>query len=465
MRSLSYFLFILFLSKNSFSQVDDATYNAQMTVQQQNYQSFMSQCLANNGTHTPCVDTWYRNEMASCPSGLDQACSSMLSDVISRGYQNQSSDDGGAESGFSTGTSTPSKECTAQIPITEKYCKSLTWMNESATGQIANGLISAFTAAQSAGNTKAACESAKKINTISTGLNGAAAALCYKSVKTCITACSTKTNANNEENLKTCEKYNTYAQLATAQAVQSASAMLGSQACADAASGDCVGEKAFTNSICQEFCFKVANAQHPKCLNAAANCQNPNYAAQNVQQCTCIANPLSPSCRTATGSPVPTTTASVPNLGEDGIGAGDYDFNGANAEGSAAKANAVQGGGGGFGGGGSSSPFGEGGGGGPSDDPFNKEILTGTGGAAGGAAGIFGGGGYAEGGSRGGRPGTTGEEKGLDLSQFLPGGKKDPRRNPASAGYADPTITKANGLTNWQKVTRKINEKRPELAP
>jgi hypothetical protein len=50
------------------------------------------------------------------------------------------------------------------------------------------------------------------------------------------------------------------------------------------------------------------------------------------------------------------------------------------------------------------------------------------------------------------------------LEDFLPKGIKDPSRAVASE-YQDAMITPANGLSNFQKVTRKMNEKRPELLP
>jgi hypothetical protein len=351
--------------------------------------------------------------------------------------------------------------CLDAVKSTQKQCKGAEYAQYAPT--LLN-LAGAMASAKSAGNTKKACEVAKQIKGISGVTNAGVAAMCQRAISSCKSKC---TKADDAVSIERCEEYETYAKLSTSQAIADASAMVGSQSCADAASGDCIGENAYTNSMCQEFCFKAANANHTKCLSASASCKNPSFAAQNVQYCTCLANPLSPSCRSGAGTPVPGTNASgLPDLGEDGIGAGDYDFNGSNAEAQAAKANSPQGGGGGFGGGGGgSSPFGEGGGGGNGDEPLNKEILTGTGGAAGGAGILGGTGGYGEGGGRSGRSGGGSEEKGFDLSQFLPGGKKDPTRNPASAGYDDPTITKANGLTNWQKVTRKINEKRPELMP
>lgn len=103
------------------------------------------------------------------------------------------------------GAAGSNQACTKQIPITQKYCKTLEWMNESMAGQISNGLLSAFAAAKSAGNTKAACESAKKISAISTGVNAASAALCQKSVITCKAECSK--NTADASNLETCNQY------------------------------------------------------------------------------------------------------------------------------------------------------------------------------------------------------------------------------------------------------------------
>jgi hypothetical protein len=75
-----------------------------------------------------------------------------------------------------------------------------------------------------------------------------------------------------------------------------------------------------------------------------------------------------------------------------------------------------------------------------------------------------GGGGYPTA-PNGGGYGPEGEKDKLDLSAFLP--KVDQARGVAGVDpeMAANGITGANGLSNWEKVTRKMNEKRPALLP
>ena len=93
-----------------------------------------------------------------------------------------------------------------------------------------------------------------------------------------------------------------------------------------------------------------------------------------------------------------------------------------------------------------------GGGGGQPDGPLpNKN--DGSGGSGGGALAVGSGGGEENANPLG----------GFDLSAFMP---KDESRLPASGGASDLTqhgISDANGLSNWEKVTRKMNEKRRNL--
>ncbi|MES2769433.1 MAG: hypothetical protein V4596_09835 [Bdellovibrionota bacterium] len=365
---------------------------------------------------------------------------------------------GGARASASEDTQV---QCEDALKKTKKQCTGAEWSQYSAAAiQTATTVMSLI----NAGKTKDACEAAQKLNGFGALSNAAVSAYCYKAISSCKKTCDPK--KDNPEAAGQCDAFNEHAGLAGKQAVENATAYAGSAACANAAAGKCIGQEAYNDEECTQFCMKPGRQEHPKCKLALNNCSNAAYAAQNVQYCTCLSNPLSPSCRANAGTPVPGSgNPSGLNLDDDGIGGADYDFNGVDAQGKAANTNSGDGGGGGFNaGGGGSSAFGDSGGGGSGDEPLNKEILTGTGGAAGAGGGFFGGGGYGEGNSAKGGS-KSGEDKGIDLSAFLPGGKQDPTRNPASAGYGDPTITKANGLTNWQKVTRKLNEKRPELMP
>jgi hypothetical protein len=77
------------------------------------------------------------------------------------------------------------------------------------------------------------------------------------------------------------------------------------------------------------------------------------------------------------------------------------------------------------------------------------------------------------GGSGGGWPtgssnvnGLRGGKDGIDLSQYLPGGDLDPRRGIASVeDLKSKGITGANDLSNFEKVTRMMNKKRPYMKP
>lgn len=313
------------------------------------------------------------------------------------------------------------------------------------------GLASQLSAAKASGNTKAACTSAAKIQAVTGATNAVVATMCIRAINTCKAEC---TYQKDTAGVEACGRFEGHASAAVAQATQSAIDMVGSKACANMADEGCLGENAYKNTQCAQFCYKPENAGHAKCVNLAQQCVIPTFASQNPQICKNLGN-----------NPVPTPgiAAGSPNLGDD---AGDsaYDFEGATAEGRGASTNTPGGaGGGGLGSDGGSFAIGGDGGQGAVADPADKDILMGQGSGA--AGGFFGGGGggYAEGG-RGGSGGSS-DDKGIDLRAFLPGGKNDPSRNPASAGYGDPSITKANGLTNWQKVTRKMNEKRPELMP
>jgi hypothetical protein len=371
----------------------------------------------------------------------------------------------------------PSSEndaCDKAVEKTAKMCKGTTWMQYAPA---AAQMISMFSASKSAGNMKAACADAEKINGALAGLNATAGAVCQTAIHSCRKTClappagstmsaSQYAKDQGKDDAEQCSEFDGYAQQAVAQATASALAFGQSKACADAVDAKCVGDAAANDEDCQQFCMKPGRQDHPKCKIAFNNCADPTYASQNVQMCTCMNNPFAPGCSNL-GGPLPTTPLPPAFNPDDGSGGvSDYDFGaGENAvRGASVNAGEGAGSGGGFGNGGGSSPFGADGKPGTGDEGLNKDILTGSGGSSGGAGAIFGGGGYVEGGG-GLKGGATKDENGLDLRAFLPGGKKDPNRNPASAGFGDPSITKANGLTNFQKVTRKMNEKRPELMP
>lgn len=65
----------------------------------------------------------------------------------------------------------------------------------------------------------------------------------------------------------------------------------------------------------------------------------------------------------------------------------------------------------------------------------------------------------------GGGMGSGNDKDKFDLSKFLPGAEKDPKRDPASDKLLAEGITGANDLSNFEKVTRMMNKKRPAFKP
>lgn len=354
------------------------------------------------------------------------------------------------------------QSCNAAKTKLEKDCKGATLSQQ--FGPVASQVLSSFAMLKSSGDINGACNAAKQIQGLSFSANASVSALCGMSIRSCKTKC-----AKDESAVKECSEYEKYTVASGMQAAQEAAAFAQSSACANATAGKCTVETAYNDEDCPQFCLKPGRQDHPKCQIAMNNCANANYAAQNVQYCTCVNNPFAPNCSNlAVANP---NGNGNPNLNlDDTLANADYDMDPFNPNGSAARVNAQPGGGSGAGGGlgGGSFAMPGDGSGDTGDDPLSKDILHGTGGGSGGVGAIFGGGGYNEGSGSAQQKSGSGAgsgDSGFDLRAFLPGGKKDPKRNPASAGYTDPTITKANGLTNWQKVTRKMNEKRPELMP
>jgi hypothetical protein len=101
-------------------------------------------------------------------------------------------------------------------------------------------------------------------------------------------------------------------------------------------------------------------------------------------------------------------------------------------------------------------------GGGGAGAQFNKDIGGGLSGGGGGGFMFPGGAAGSEGGPRGAGGGGSGDQ-GLDLSKFLPGGELDPAKRGLASDMTAKGITGANELSNFEKVTRMMNKKRPLL--
>ncbi len=245
-------------------------------------------------------------------------------------------------------------------------------------------------------------------------------------------------------------------------------------------------EKQAKNKYCPLFCTFVENKDHDQC-----NCNNPAYADTTVcfckvadkntsaytSRCTLPTVNVpggSASAKTATlgtnglagGLDIPNTDELNP-LEEDIAGGIDQSWN-PSGGGSGKGASATYGdqGGGGVAalGGGAGGGSGGGGSGGAEAGPYNTDISKGyTNG--GGTAASGGGGGYGVPAAGGGYGRDKEKEGGFDWKSLIP--KVGKNRGPAGV---DPNlfnngITAANGLTNFEKVTRKMNEKRQSLLP
>jgi hypothetical protein len=159
--------------------------------------------------------------------------------------------------------------------------------------------------------------------------------------------------------------------------------------------------------------------------------------------------------------PPPPDSVTPPDFGDGDIK--DGPFAGQQNSGSSGKfdANDTPGGGGGLGGGGAGYPGGAAQGQGKDPGQYNKDIDHGVNGGGGGGGYSVGGGGVEGGG--GGGMGKDGNP--IDLSKFLPGGENDPsKRDPAGAGeLAAQGITGANDISNFEKITRMMNKKKPGM--
>jgi hypothetical protein len=266
----------------------------------------------------------------------------------------------------------------------------------------------------------------------------------------------------------------------------------------------CAGEKWRSNPmVCRDqFCADAANSKTNFCVAALQDCNDPRAESDPTvgRMCRCQKNPQTPECgwMNATGGATGNTlagtigstsagttgaTGATNGLASGGLTVGGNapafddgpDFEAADinrqndpgkTEGKSSPDTLAAGGGGGGGlggGGGGGAPMvgmDPGGRGGSGEDP---QILGGLAAApAAGASGPGIGSSEGSGGGLGGPMGRGGPKEGeLDLKAFLPGEKNYHGRMPANV---DPSllaagITGANGESNFEKITRKYQEK------
>lgn len=275
----------------------------------------------------------------------------------------------------------------------------------------------------------AMCDFMNTASTAGAGINAASAAVCMQKKSACNQVC-------NGVSTGKCNQFNVNVAQSAVQAV--------SGALAASIANQCKDMTASSNGLAPsdiEFlpdCSDPANSSNPNCNG---ECSGPNAASN-------------PFCKTGTGSGgTGDGTAYAMHEANFGDNSGNFDSNpdlmggignqeslGAGAEGQA-QANAIQGGGGGgMGGGAGGASLGDGQSGKAQGGGYNTNVLKGASGGGGyvgpstGSVGVSSGGG----GFRGYGRARAGNDDTIDLKQFLPGGKKDPRKRTV-AGIAGAT--------------------------
>ena len=324
-----------------------------------------------------------------------------------------------------------------------------------------------------------------------------------------VNALKTKLNhhtryANGDRNnLAQCQRYESNVQSAVLQSAMSAITFAQSNQCVKLTDNppgfkppetpECMTEKAFENENCPQWCFKPGRQTDPKCqtpVPTMPQCSDPQYAESPMCKPPGNQNPY-PTVTT------PTTDPFDPSGGGGGVGIGTGGSRGDTALGlnnrgipdlpdlppgqpplNPVNNNGEQGGGnngfnsgggGGVGGGfNGSGGGGSGGVGGGEERAGAKEVFMpmSNAPAGGGEAGITTESGEGDMGPGGGLASDDASgEPPFDLSKFLPKDLQETRLPSSDAVLSANGISDANGLSNWEKVTHKMNQKRKELRP
>ena len=240
----------------------------------------------------------------------------------------------------------------------------------------------------------------------------------------------------------------------------------------------------------------AANALNFKQLNdsckqinagASANTRKRNFTTEDChrpehfykKECICLRDPNSVQCNDAGGDiPNPNLGGFDDNYRDNQFFEDENQFDSASSQQGSGSFTPPGGGGGALGGGGlSGSGSSSSNSSSKSDDPeYDTDIVGGVQSASGGggSGGGSGGGGYKDASSTSARnpsstkAGSLGSSSSFfDLKKFLPGGSKAKKRSIASVGKVTSSkkISTANGESNFQKITRTMNEKRGILLP
>ena len=395
-------------------------------------------------------------------------------------------------------------ECANQRNLTEKWCDiendGFTMMAQMMIGSMGSTISES-------------CDGAKNVTFMTSGLSSALGAKCQYHITSCKSACEplgTQEVAIVDGASKTGSDYSNFCQTQTMNysklmisAAQALQAHYAAKDCELATkmqeeltactSADTMSDPTQCPSVACDFNTYPQNQGHPSCPTSVANsgdytqCAGAN-AQYNPACAPCFSAAPPASCPADLGSGYGGNEFNDALNGDqydyDGLGNAltdddffNSDFNGFDGE-TAAQASLATGGNVGNAGGlGSASG---GGGGGPSggapggaDSGIDTDILGRLSGSGGGGGGGGFSGGYATGAGnawkKNGRGiGSATQKDKFDLSKLLKdlGGKNSGRTTAslsADQKLSQAGITKANGLSNFQKVTRMINKKRVSL--
>ena len=375
-----------------------------------------------------------------------------------------------AASSTTSGSSTSAQKaaCEDAWGLASKVClKPETTLGVMMVGNVGASLMSMM---KDSSGTAETCKNQSTIGGIMALLNGGWAAACGTLTYKCESACGKPEGQKdaspvNAEHLAECKSYYQSAMLLAGMAVQFGAFTAQAKNCEKAASladSQCLTPESMQRPECKDYCLR--NPTSPIC--AKTDCTDP---AQQQSNPACLAF-KTPTGTGNTGDPGAfgsggnSYSSKSPGSFNDGLGdmLDGNQFKPSGPINSATNNRGVSGGGGGggFGGGGGAAPLprNDGGGGAASSLTSNGGSLGGSGGGGGGGGGFPGGGG-----GYGGNGNGEGKGK-FDLKDFLPFGKLDPKQKvaglqPNAAGG----VTGANGLSNWEKVSRRMQVIRGKL--
>jgi hypothetical protein len=367
-----------------------------------------------------------------------------------------------------------------------------------------------FAASKANGNMKAACKAAENISIATGTTNGILGFRCNSASGNCISTCQNTisdlqyeislaeqaydyasvvriereiTEANRH--IAECQQEKGGAGAIIAQGIVDVQNYFQAKQCSNLVNAfetrtapDCSDAKAYEDKNCpMQYCANPKHMREADCGYLAYCGEQQN---QNTLTCYCLGKTDDPKCVGAPLPPLPTNTlqakspfgtvpsnkfgSSKPTFDVDDDGDDQLLQEQAGAPVKGASADYQDNKGGGLGNLGSLGGGLGGNGKGKGEGPYNTDIYKGQGGGGGGGFAGYGGGGGGSG--YGGGRGSGEDKDKMDWRKYMPKLDGD-KRKPANVNPAlfDAGITAANGLSNFEKVTRKMNEKRPVLLP